>query len=124
MARERFAEALELRHAWTETEPRNVAAKSYTSEAEVWLGVAFSHLGDWPNASGTSSEAVQICTRLAEPASAATELQGDLASVCAEQGAAWSEPASDDEAEEASTSRSSFPVSSSRATPTTRPSGW
>ena len=45
-ARERFRRALELRQAWVAAEPRDVSATSYTSEAEVWLAVAFSHLGD------------------------------------------------------------------------------
>ena len=40
LARDRFEQALALRHAWTKAEPKNVSAKSYHSEAEVWLGVA------------------------------------------------------------------------------------
>ena len=66
LARERFQKALDLRQAWTAAEPRNVSATSYTSEAEVWLGVAFSHLGDGQNARRHFEEALQICAALAD----------------------------------------------------------
>ena len=61
---------------------------SFTSEAEVLLGVAFSHLGDWPNAFEHLDRAVEICTRLAEAHPQHVGFKADLASIGVEQGAA------------------------------------
>jgi len=101
LALDRFQKALELRHAWTEAEPENVSAESYTSEAEVWLGVAYSHLGEWKNARSHFDEAIQICAVLADEHPADFSFTGDLASVYGEQGAALARIGADDQAEKA-----------------------
>jgi eukaryotic-like serine/threonine-protein kinase len=100
-ARERFQKSLALRQAWTEAEPRNVSAKSYLSEAELWLGVAFSHLGDWQVARPHFEKALQICTMLAVQHPQDVSFKGDLASVFGEQGAAMARAGRYDEAESA-----------------------
>jgi len=100
-ARDRFQKALELRHAWTQAEPDNVSAESYTSEAEVWLGVAYSHLGDWPSARPHFEEALQICAVLADQHPESFSFKADLASVYGEQAAALARIGRDDEAEKA-----------------------
>jgi predicted nucleic acid-binding protein len=43
VARDWFHRALANRIAWTEAEPQNVAARSYLSEAELWMGVVLTH---------------------------------------------------------------------------------
>ncbi len=101
LARDRFQKALDLRHAWTQAEPENVSAESYTSEAEVWLGVAYSHLGDWPNARPHFEEAVQICALLADQHPGSFSFKADLASVYGEQGAALARIGRNDQAEKA-----------------------
>jgi len=101
LARDRFQKALELRHAWTQSQPENVSAESYTSEAEVWLGVAYSHLGDWPSARPHFEEALQICAVLADQHPGAFSFKADLASVYGEQGAALARIGQDEEAEKA-----------------------
>ena len=88
LARDRFEKALDLRDAWSEAEPKNAAAESYTSEAELWLGVVFSHLGDWRSASKHFAEALQICTELAARYPADVSFKGDIASIKGEQGVA------------------------------------
>ena len=88
LARDRFQKALELRHAWTEAEPRNASAKSYLAEALVWLGAASSHLGDWQSASPHFQKALEICALLAKQHPEHLSFKGDLASVYSEQGAA------------------------------------
>ncbi len=98
LARDRFQKALDLRLDWTDAEPQNVSAKSYLSEAELWLGVAFSHLGDWKSAHPHFDEAIQICEALADQHPAAMSFRGDLASVFGEQGAAMARIGEDDEA--------------------------
>ena len=62
IARDRFQKAASTYASdWTDAEPQNVSAKSYLSEAEIWLGVAYSHLGDWKSAHPHFDEAIQIC---------------------------------------------------------------
>jgi tetratricopeptide (TPR) repeat protein len=100
-ARDRFQKALELRQAWTETEPQNVSAESYKSEAELWLGVALSRLGDWPGASRHLDRAFHICESLAARYPGNVGFQGDIASVREEQGAALARNGRQDEAEKA-----------------------
>jgi serine/threonine-protein kinase len=100
-ARDRFQKALQLRYAWTQAEPANVSAESYTSEAEVWLGVAYSHLGDWRSARPHFEEARQICAVLADQHPGSFSFKADLASVYGEQGAALARIGQDDEAEKA-----------------------
>ena len=73
---------------------------SFTSEAEVLLGVAFSHLGDWPNAFEHLDRAVEICTRLAEAHPQHVGFKADLASIGVEQGAALLRAGHDEQAEE------------------------
>ena len=101
IACERFQKALELRHAWTKAEPRNASAQSFTSEAAVWLGVAFSHLGDWQKARPHFDEAVQICKSLAGQHPKHVPFRGDLALIFGEQGAALARSGQHDEAEKA-----------------------
>jgi serine/threonine-protein kinase len=101
LARDRFQQALDLRHEWTEAEPENVSAESYTAEAEVWLGVAFSHLGDRDNARRHLDEALQICAVLADLYPGSFDFKGDLASVYFEQGEALLRIGQNDQAENA-----------------------
>jgi serine/threonine-protein kinase len=101
LARERFQNALDLRHAWTAAQPENVSAESYTSEAEVWLGVAYSRLGDWKHARTHFEEAIQICAVLADRYPGDFSFKGDLASVYGEQAAALARIFQDGEAEKA-----------------------
>ncbi len=101
LARDRFQKALDLRHAWTKAEPKNVSAKSYLSEAELWLGVAYSHLADWQSARGHIDEALKICTALAAQYPGQLSFKGDLASVYVEHAAALARSDRPDEAEKA-----------------------
>jgi eukaryotic-like serine/threonine-protein kinase len=101
LACERFQKALELRHAWTKAQPRNAQAHSYTSEAALWLGVAYSHLGDWKGARPHFDEALQICSALAGQHPEHMPFRADLASVYGEQGAALARSGQQDEAEKA-----------------------
>jgi serine/threonine-protein kinase len=101
LARDRFQKALELRHAWTSAEPNNVAAVSYTSEADLWLAVALSHLDDWPGARRHFDQALATCATLAEQHPRDMSFKGDLATVYAEQGAAMARVSQLDEAERA-----------------------
>jgi len=101
LARERFQKALELRHAWTKAEPRNVPAQSYLSEAKAWLGSAHSHLADWPNARSHFDEALRTIATLAGQHPEHLGFKGDLASVYGEQGAALARSGQHDEAEKA-----------------------
>jgi len=101
LARDRFEKALELRHAWAKAEPKNESVKSYISEAELWLGVAFSHLGNGQTARRHFEQAVQICAALAERHPGDVSFKGDLASVSGEQGAAMARSGQRDEAEKA-----------------------
>ncbi len=117
-ARERFRRALELRQAWVAAEPRDVSATSYTSEAEVWLAVAFSHLGDGENARRHFEEALHICAGLADRFPRDFSFKGDLASVHGEHGAALARDGRDDEAEAAWNRSLSFARAVLRATPT------
>ncbi len=103
IARDRFQKALELRQAWTKAEPKNVSAQSYVSEAEVWLGVALSHLADWRNARGHIGESVKICAALAARYPGQLSFKGDLASVYVEQGVALARSDQHDQAENALT---------------------
>jgi tetratricopeptide (TPR) repeat protein len=100
-ARDRFLKALELRQAWTEAEPRNASAKSYVSEAETWLGVALSHLGDWQGARPHFEQALKICASLAEQFPAHLGFKGDLALVYSDQGQAMARSGLFDEAAQA-----------------------
>jgi serine/threonine-protein kinase len=101
LARERFEQALEHRQAWTEVEPANVSAESFLSEAETWLGVAFSHSGDWENARRHLDAALEICETLADRYPQHLSFKGDLASVHGEEGAALGRTGRDEEAEKA-----------------------
>jgi tetratricopeptide (TPR) repeat protein len=98
-ARDRFQKALELREAWTKAEPQNVSAKSYTSEAELFLGVAFSHVGDAQNSRLHFTQALQICNELAERFPRDLSFKGDLAMVSSEWGEALARIGQDIEAE-------------------------
>jgi eukaryotic-like serine/threonine-protein kinase len=101
LARDRFQHALALRLAWTESEPKNVSAESYKAEAEVWLGVAYSHLGEWQNARRHLEEGLEICTTLADQHPGDYSFKGDVASVYAELGAALVRSGQHNEAETA-----------------------
>jgi eukaryotic-like serine/threonine-protein kinase len=101
VACERFQKALELRHAWTKAQPRNAGALSFTSEAELWLGVALSHQGDRQSARRHFDEALKICTALAGQHPQHMGFQGDLASIYGELGTALAQSGQHDEAEKA-----------------------
>jgi serine/threonine-protein kinase len=100
-ARDRFEHALALRQTWTEADPQNVSAESYKAEAEVWLGVAYSHMGQSQVARRHLDEALQICTTLSERHPGDFSFKGDVASVYAELGAALARSGQIDEAESA-----------------------
>ncbi len=101
LARERFQKSLELRRAWIKLEPRNGNAKSYASEAELWLGVASSQLGDWPDARSHFDQALQICTLLITQHPQHMPFRGDLATIQGEYGAMLARSGQDAEAESA-----------------------
>jgi tetratricopeptide (TPR) repeat protein len=101
LACERFQKALELRQAWTKAQPRNASARSFLSEAELWLGVAFSHLGDWQNACGHFDQALQICTMLCAQHPQHLSFRADLACVYGEHGAALARGGQIEKAEKA-----------------------
>jgi tetratricopeptide (TPR) repeat protein len=100
-ARDYFQRALDLRYQWTQVEPDNVSAQSYRSEAEVRLGAAYSHQGDWPNARRHIEEAVQICVVLVDRFPGDSSFKGDLASVHYELGMALWRVGRIDEADKA-----------------------
>ena len=101
LARERFQKSLDLRHAWIKLEPRNGNAKSYASEAELWLGVASSQLGDWPGARSHFDQSLQICKSLVTQHPQHLPFRGDLATIYGEYGAALMRSGQDGEAENA-----------------------
>jgi hypothetical protein len=41
-----------------------VSARSYVSEADLWLAIADSHNGDWAAARESSGRAIEICEAL------------------------------------------------------------
>jgi hypothetical protein len=88
-------------YAWTQADPKNVSAESYSSEALLWLGVTDSHLGDLQTARQHFDQALQICTKLAAQHPRHVSFKGDLASVFGEQGAALARGGQHDEAEKA-----------------------
>ncbi len=100
-ARERFQKSLDLRHAWIKLEPRNGNAKSYASESELWLGVASSQLGDWPDARSHFDQALQICTFLITQHPQHMPFRGDLATIQGELGAMLARSGQDADAENA-----------------------
>ncbi len=73
--------ALADRAAWTEAEPRNVSARSYLSETELWLAIALSHQGQWPPAHEHFEQAIQICEELASRFPNDFSFRSDLADV-------------------------------------------
>jgi len=101
LASEHLKVALEHRTAWSRAEPRNVSARSYVSEADVWLGVAQSHLDDWPAARGYFEQAIRICEELARQFPRDFSFQGDLAAVYGDYGDALARRGIDGEAETA-----------------------
>jgi serine/threonine-protein kinase len=64
-ARPYFEEARKYRQEWSAAEPRNKTASSYLTEAELWLGIVCSHLGDTQGARGHFEEAARLTAGLA-----------------------------------------------------------
>jgi tetratricopeptide (TPR) repeat protein len=100
-AKDHFRTARENRLAWTRAQPQNLSARSFLSEAELWLGVAFSHLDDWPAARGHFDEAIGICEELARRFPGDYSIRGDLARISGDHGEALARVGKDDEAEPA-----------------------
>jgi len=100
-ARDQLQVALEHRTAWSRAQPQNVSARSYLSEAHVWLGVAHSHLDDWPAARDDFKQAIRICEDLTHQFPRDFSFQGDLAAVCGDYGDALARRGEDGEAETA-----------------------
>jgi serine/threonine protein kinase/tetratricopeptide (TPR) repeat protein len=65
-ARESFQAALAHREAWVQAEPNNIAARSYLSEAQYYLGVAGWHLNDLESTQDHFRKALTICHDLAD----------------------------------------------------------
>ncbi len=100
-AHDRFQAAWEHRTAWLKAKPQDTAAYSYLSQAELWLGVASSHLDDWPGARPHFERALAICQDLAGRFSNDFSFRGDLADVQGAYAEALARLGKDDEAERA-----------------------
>jgi serine/threonine-protein kinase len=98
-ARAHFQTAWENREAWIQAEPQNVMARSYLSEAELWLGVASSRLDRWPESRQYLDQAIRICGELIRRFSAVSSFKGDMAVVCRAYGDSLSDRGDDSEAE-------------------------
>jgi tetratricopeptide (TPR) repeat protein len=61
-----FNAALAHREEWLQAEPNNVAARSYLSEVQYWLGVASWHLRDLEATQDHFRKALTICHDLAD----------------------------------------------------------
>jgi tetratricopeptide (TPR) repeat protein len=96
-----FRTAWENRRAWTQAEPQNVRARSYLSEAELWLGVASSRLDRWPESRQHLDQAIRICDELVRRFAAVPGFKGDLAAIYRAYGDALSDRGDDSEAEKA-----------------------
>src|SRR5262249_28891074 len=100
-ARDHFPTARANRLKWTRAEPQNDSARSFLSEAELWLGVASSHLDDWPAARGHFDQAIGISEELARRYGGDFSIRADLAGILGEYGAALARHGEDDQAEAA-----------------------
>jgi tetratricopeptide (TPR) repeat protein len=65
-AQESFQAALKHREAWLEGEPNNIAARSYLSEVQYYLGVVGWHLNDLEATQDHFRKALGICHELAD----------------------------------------------------------
>jgi tetratricopeptide (TPR) repeat protein len=101
VAREWFARALENRISWTKAQPRNVSARSYLSETELWMGIAVAHVGDWPVAQGHFQKAAAICDDLSRQFPQSFSFRGDVATVYGDYGESLSRIGKVDDAEKA-----------------------
>jgi tetratricopeptide (TPR) repeat protein/predicted Ser/Thr protein kinase len=100
-ARDRFQAAWEHRTAWLKAKPQDTAAYSYLSQAELWLGVASSHLDDWPAARPHFERAIAICQDLIRRFPTQFHFRGDLADVNGAYAEALARLGKDVEAEQA-----------------------
>jgi serine/threonine-protein kinase len=96
-----FQTAWENRKAWTQLEPQNVMARSYLSEAELWLGVASNRLDRWTESRQHLEEAIRICDELVHRFAGVPGFKADLATIYAVYGDALSRRGDDTEAEKA-----------------------
>jgi serine/threonine-protein kinase len=87
-ARDRFQRAWDDRTAWALAEPASISARSYVSEAELWLGVAWSHLGDAKAARPHFERSIAICRELADRFPKDFSFRADIAVGCREYGLA------------------------------------
>src|SRR5262249_42511262 len=85
-----FQTTRENRQAWTLAEPQNVMARSYLSEAELWLGVASSRLERWPESRQHLDQAIRICDELVCRFADVPGFKGDLAAIYGAYGDALS----------------------------------
>ncbi len=81
--------------------PQDAAVFSYLSQAELWLGVASSHLDDWPAARPHFDRALEICQDLSRRFPTQFSFRGDLAEVHGAYAEALERLGKDDEAEQA-----------------------
>ncbi len=100
-AQVQFQTAWENRTAWTKAEPKNVAARSYLSEAELWLAVVSSRLDEWAVSRRHWEQALGIVEALARQFPAVSSFQGDLAEINGEYGDELARRGQDAEAERA-----------------------
>jgi tetratricopeptide (TPR) repeat protein len=96
-----FQTAWENRQAWTQDEPRDAMARSYLSEAELWLGVSSSRLERWTEARQHLDQAIRICDELVRRFAHVPNFKGDLAVIHEAYGEALSGRGDDSEAEKA-----------------------
>ncbi len=80
-ALDRFQEALELRRAWVQREPKSVPAESYLSEVYLWLGVVRGRLGDDKGSREAFSRAREMVESLIQRFSRDFSFKDDLAEV-------------------------------------------
>ena len=122
-ARERFERALSERAAWVEAVPADLSALSNLSEAELWLGVTLSHLGDWPDARPHLEAAIEICRELSDLRPRDLSFKGDLAVVHGDYGDALARRGRYDDAGRAYERSMGFARRSWHRIPTMRLSG-
>jgi tetratricopeptide (TPR) repeat protein len=100
-ARDRFQRAWDDRTAWSAAEPASIPARSYVSEAELWLGVASSHLGIAAAAPPHFERSIAICRELADRFPKDFSFRADIAAGCREYGLALERVGKDRDAEQA-----------------------
>jgi serine/threonine-protein kinase len=96
-----FLTAWDNRKAWTQAAPQDVAARSYLSEAELWLGVACSRLDRLTESRQHLDQALRISDDLASRFPGQAGFKADVAVIHAAYGDALLRRGDDAEAEKA-----------------------